>query len=85
MAKIEFVPQSRLIMVLGASGIEEYFDLVFPKDGEVVISVACREGIKRRKEMVWAGNTLSITDDEYGRVFSWSVRYLAEDEHGKTG
>ena len=80
MAKIQFMPQSRLIMVLGASGIEEYCDLVFPKDGEVMISVACREGIKRRKEMVWAGNTLSITDAQYGHVYSWNVRYLEADD-----
>ena len=80
MAKIEFVPQSRLVMVLGASGIEECFDLVFPKDGEVVRSVACRGGVEWRKEMVWVGNTLSIIDAQYGHVYSWNVRYLEGDD-----
>jgi len=76
MTSPQFLPQTRLVTTLGASGIGECAELVMPKDGEVVISVACREGVKRRKEMVWAGNTLSITDAEYGKVYSWNVRYI---------
>jgi len=83
MAKIEFVPQSRLTMVLGASGIGQCAELVMPKDGEIVITAAteCAHAVTYRKH-VKAGTSIAITDGpQCGRIYSWSVKYL-EGEHG---
>ena len=84
MAKIEFVPQSRLVMVLGASGIGQCAELVMPKDGEIVITAATEHAhaVTYRKQ-VKAGTSVAITDGpQCGRIYSWNVRYIAENDYG---
>ena len=84
MANIPFVPQSRLIMVLGASGIGECAKLIMPKDGDVVISVATEHlhCVTYRKR-VKAGTSIAITESATsGRIYSWNVRYIAEETDG---
>ncbi len=78
----QFVPQSRLIMVLGASGIGECDELVMPKDGRVLIKVVTEmEGFMAHRKTVKAGTSIAITDNEkHGRIFTWNVRYLEVDD-----
>jgi len=82
MAKIQFTPQTRLVTVLGASGIGECAELIMPKSGEVSISVATeRSQCVTYRKQVKAGTSIAITDGpQCGKIYSWNVRYIAEDE-----
>ena len=81
MAKIQFLPQTRLVTTLGASGIGECAELVFPQDGVISITVANeRYKCVTFRKQVKTGTSISITDGpQCGRIYSWNVRYIAEE------